>query len=72
MPVIRSAAVITEVEHDFPNPQAPDAISQGWLTRALRDAGVLNRADVVTIDVTPVAAVTGLCPCTASPSWPLA
>lgn len=37
----------------------PDAISPDWLTRALRHAGVLDRAVVVAVDVDPIAAGSG-------------
>lgn len=46
-------------EDRFSIPPTPAAISPEWLTRALRHAGVLDRAEVVTIDVKPIAAGSG-------------
>ena len=40
-------------------PSTPSAISPDWLARALRHAGVLDRAEVVAIDVKPIAAGSG-------------
>ncbi|MGE3977868.1 MAG: phosphotransferase [Nitrospira sp.] len=49
----------TETDDTLSIPPTPDAISPDWLTRALRHAGVLNRAEVVAVDVTPIAAGSG-------------
>lgn len=46
-------------EHRLTIPATPVAISPDWLTRALRQAGVLDRADVVAVEVTPVTAGSG-------------
>ena len=46
-------------ENKFWIPPTPDSIEPAWLTRMLRQAGVLDRAAVVSIDVTPVAAGSG-------------
>jgi ubiquinone/menaquinone biosynthesis C-methylase UbiE len=51
--------VTTEIDGLLSIPQTPDAISSVWLTRALRQAGVLDRATVVGIDVTPIATGSG-------------
>jgi aminoglycoside phosphotransferase (APT) family kinase protein len=51
---------MTDATHgEFLIPSMPDAISPAWLTLALRHAGVIDRAEVVAIDVKPVAAGSG-------------
>ncbi len=50
---------LSMTEHSLPIPATPDSISPDWLTRALRQAGVLDRAEVVAIDAKPVAAGSG-------------
>lgn len=45
--------------NDLTIPQTPHSITSDWLTLALRRAGVLDRAQVMAIDVQPVAAGSG-------------
>ncbi|MBH0201332.1 MAG: methyltransferase domain-containing protein [Nitrospira sp.] len=46
-------------EENLAIPVTPDAIDPSWLTLALRQVGVLDRAEVVAVDVTPIAAGSG-------------
>ncbi|OQW30998.1 MAG: hypothetical protein A4E19_20755 [Nitrospira sp. SG-bin1] len=57
--MVRSAAVAPEREQHVTIPASPDAISPDWLTLALRRAGVLHHANVVAVNVRPVAGGSG-------------
>src|SRR6185437_9229455 len=57
--MVSSVPVITETEGPLSIPSTPESISPIWLTTTLRRAGVLDRAAVVGITVTPVAGGSG-------------
>lgn len=57
--VVLFTAMTTETVDTLSIPPTPDAISPNWLTRVFRQAGMLDRATVVGIDVTPVATGSG-------------
>ena len=57
--MVRSVAMTESTNGGFLILSTPDAISPVWLTRALRHVGMLDHAEVIAIDVKPIAAGSG-------------